>query len=687
VSYVWAPSPPADVAPGPAPDVPAGERGRERTPWAALLALVGAATLYHALQSLGHVTPAVFTDELLYSKLSQSLAAGEGFALRGEQFGFPAPLAPLVQAPAWLAGNLSTGYEIAKALNALVMASAALPAYWLAHQLVSRRSALLVAAAAVVAPAMIYHAYLLSEALAYPVFLIAVAVYVRELTQPTAAAGAAVIAVSALAVGTRTQFVALPVAYLVAAISTRGGELRRHAVPLVGLVVLAVAALLAGSAFGPYLGAALGEYSSGEVARWSGLTAALLPFEAGWAVLPGALVGLAWLAVRGCGADRPFAALTLSLVVLVLVQAGLVAALQADRPLGRYAIYLTPLVILACVIWAERGGPWAHAVLGVSLAAGVAAWLVPFPSLADYRFSFDSPVLSAYGTLTDWLGNANAATIFAAVPCAVAFAVGVLRRRPLAGPAIALALLAAIGAVAYAGDRAMTRRSLETFAAQDPSWLDESGAGRADVLVLPGASYHFAWMLEAWNRSSGGLLQLWVPPPPDAGLPARRAIVARDGTLLEDGEPREAGLLVVADYGTRLELEGEILARPRPGLTLVRTGDAPKVHSAALGLFADGWASQSLRYRVFPEAIGGRYLVELALPETSKSRAITLRSGESSKTVRLSPGHAIRAELPAAGELELTSDRIDYQNGDTPNPRVVIAKVVRLAYVGPGTSE
>ena len=54
-----------------------------------------AATAYHFLQSRGHATTTVFNDELLYAKLSQSIAAGHGLAIRGEPFFFPAPLASL----------------------------------------------------------------------------------------------------------------------------------------------------------------------------------------------------------------------------------------------------------------------------------------------------------------------------------------------------------------------------------------------------------------------------------------------------------------------------------------------------------------------------------------------------------------------------------------------------------------
>jgi hypothetical protein len=142
----------------------------------ALPALFVVAATYHALQSLGHATPTVFNDELLYGKLSQSIAAGHWFSIRGEHVFFPAILAPLVQSPAWLLGSTMDAYTAAKLINAALMSAAVFPAYWLAVRVVRQSFALLTAAAAVATPALFYHGYLMSEALAYPVFLGAVAV-------------------------------------------------------------------------------------------------------------------------------------------------------------------------------------------------------------------------------------------------------------------------------------------------------------------------------------------------------------------------------------------------------------------------------------------------------------------------------------------------------------------------------
>src|ERR671934_625 len=143
------------------------------------------ATLYHFLQSRGHATPTIFNDELLYAKLSQSLAAGHGLSIRGEHFFFPAPLASVVLAPVWWLHSMTDAYAAAKLLNAAVMSAAVFPAYWLARRAVRPSFALLTAVATVATPAMVYHGYLMSEALAYPVFLTVAAVLVHAVERPS----------------------------------------------------------------------------------------------------------------------------------------------------------------------------------------------------------------------------------------------------------------------------------------------------------------------------------------------------------------------------------------------------------------------------------------------------------------------------------------------------------------------
>src|SRR5207237_8609734 len=124
----------------------------------------------------------------------------------------PLPRAPFVQAPVLLLKSMTDAYAAAKLLNAVVLSAAVFPAYWLARRVVRPSFALLTATAAVATPAMVYHGYLMSEALAYPVFLCAVAVIVRGVEKPSIA----VPIVCALAIATRVQFLVLPLAYLAA---------------------------------------------------------------------------------------------------------------------------------------------------------------------------------------------------------------------------------------------------------------------------------------------------------------------------------------------------------------------------------------------------------------------------------------------------------------------------------------
>jgi hypothetical protein len=662
-----------------------------------LVGLFAAAAAYHAVQSTLHVTPAVFTDELLHSKLAQSLAAGDGFSIRGEGLWFPAPLTAVLQAPVWLLGDVQTAYALAKLLNALVMSAAVFPAYWLARQLVRPSFAFLAAAAAVAAPALVYHSYLLSEALAYPVFLLAFAVLLRALSRPSTRWGIAALGVSLLAVGTRTQFVALPIVFALLLLA-RPRELRRHAVPLVGLGALAVAAVVGGTAvLGTYEGVTVLELQVGSTARWAAATAVLLPFAAGLFVVPGALVGLGLLAARPrTVVERGFAFLAIGVGAVMFVQAGAIAAGDAQRPLERYVIYLAPLLATAFFAYVERNAPWRRAYVGIALGLGLVAWVIPFGSLADFRFSFDSPVLAAYGTLAEWLGNANAATVFGATALGGGAAVAVRRltaRAARAFGAAAVVLLFGTGVAVYAGDHAMTERARAAWSGSPPDWLDEAQYGRADFLTLPGGSPHFAWLTEAWNRDFGRPLWFDGKRPAIDPWAAGAASISDDGTLLVDGEPARAGLLVVNDYASQIGLESQVLRRARRGLVLVRVPDAPRVRWLARGLFYDRWSSGDLRLRVWPDApsTAGTYRVTVSIPYGVPAREIAAEvEGGARRVVRLEPGRSVALALPVGSgqatppPLRVTSDRAEFVGRGTANPRLLAFRVDRLAFTPHG---
>jgi len=692
----------ADGAREPGPELSLVPRARSiPSPTVVLAVIYLVAVAYQWLQSRAHATPAVFADELLYSKLAQSVAAGHGFTVRGEPVFFPAPLAVLAQVPAWLFHSTPTAFAVAKALNTAIMATAVFPAYSLARRLVRPSYALLAAAATVAGPAMVYGPYLMSEALAYPVFLLALATMVRAIDRPSRRMEAAVVAVSLLAVLTRLQFIVVPISYLLAA--PLAGRLcgervravaRSHAISLGALLGLAALPLLTGGAvLGTYLGATLLHYDVGTVLRWSGFTAALLPFVAGWLVVPGALLGLGLLAIRPRGrAEAGFALLALASIALVLLEVGLIAAGEAGRSVERYAIYLIPLATIAFFAYAERGAPWLRIYAALALFGSATAWLMEFPARAGTTFAFDTPTFSVYGQLAVWFGHANAATIFAAVPFfgGIALVVLPLRHRlvPTAVGLATIALLFLSGIPAYAGDHAMTRGTLSLRAGDPPDWLDRSGLGPADYLQLPDGPAHYGWMLETWNRSFRRAIQMGLPGYD--GYASYTGAVDRDGRFLVDGRPPGAGVLIVNDFGTAIDIEGKVVARPRDGLTAYRVPASPHVRSLAKGLWFDRWGAALVRFQAWPRSHSSRgfYRVELSLPVPLNARKVTFETGGKSRDVWVAPGQKRLVRIPVDGYpvplLSIRTDRADYVGAGTPNARLVAIRIPSISYVSGG---
>jgi hypothetical protein len=692
---VAAPAPLRDVSQAPRPRWVPG-------PKVALAVLYALAFVYHWLQSRSHVSPAVFGDELLYSKLAQSVASGDGFTLRGEQVFFPAPLAVLVQAPAWLIDSVPDAYAVVKALNTAIMSAAALPAYWLARRVARPSFALVAAAAAVAGPPMLYGPYLMSEALAYPLFLLALATMLRAIERPSARWEVAVVGISAAAVLTRMQFVVLPVAYLLATPAagllsgdSLRGALGRHRVSLGGLALLiAVPVLTGGVLLGTYAGAAGLDYKLGSVLWWTGFTAALLPFAAGFLVVPGAIIGVAVSLVRPrARIEAGFGALVLATAALILLEAGFIAAGEAERALERYTIYLVPLVFVAFFAYAERGAPARRVYVALALAGAATAWLMPFPARAGTIFTFDTPTFSVYAQLARWWGHANAATIFAAVPLLGGLAVAVARlRRTGAALGVGLAgvlVLVAAGIPAYAGDHELTRGTLKFRAGSPPDWLDRSGLGPADYVQLPGGSAHYGWLLETWNRDFGRAIRLGSPT--GDGYATSTARIAPDGRILVEGRPLEGGVLVLNDYATQLDLEGTVVARPLDGLTAVRVPRGARARSLASGVMFDGWAAGVARYQVWPRRRSerGLYRVRLELPAGTEPRKATLAvDGGARRAVELRPGAAQTVEIPVVGDpvpvLRIEVDRSHVIDAGTANARLVGVRISGFSYAPQG---
>src|SRR5437667_246502 len=523
----------------------------------ALPLVFAGATLYHFLQSRGHATPTIFNDELLYAKLSQSLAAGHGLTIRGEHFFFPSPLASLVQAPVWLLSSMTDAYAAAKLLNAAVMSAAVFPSYWLARRIVRPSFALLTAAAAVTTPAMVYHGYLMSEALAYPIFLVAVAVIARALAGQYRWAAIEVPAVCALAIATRIQFVVLPLAYFAAVAICGRGTYRRHAVPAAVTAALLAALIGLPGLLGQYGPSNFRHAPPAGLAHWALMNGALLPFALGLAIVPGAIFGLGLMLARPRSpVERALAVLTVVSTTLFLGQTALISATEAHRPLERYLFYVTPLFFLAFFRFAERGAPRRFLYAGLGCIGALLLSRLSLPGMTGTAgFFFDAPTLTGFARAAYHLGLPTASLLYAAIPLALAllaWAVPLTRRgAPHLFALLAICLSLVAGASVYATDRLATQWDARTFSTDSPDWLDRSGLGPARYLTLPRSNDFLGTQLESWNRELRGVILLGKPASDP--YPAEVARVAPDGRLVIAGRPTRSEVLVVNIDGSAID--------------------------------------------------------------------------------------------------------------------------------------
>ena len=188
--------------------------------------VVVAAALHIAL-ALGIPSPWIVPDEIIYSELARSLAEGGVPRIRGEVsfdwgLGYPALLAPI-----WaVVDDIGTAYVVAKAWNAVLLASTAVPAYFLARRFVEEKSALIVAALSVSIPPMLYAGTLMTEVALYPAFVLALLAMTCALEQPTIRAQGSALAVIGLVCTIKTLGAVLLVAYCAAIVVYHWIDLR-----------------------------------------------------------------------------------------------------------------------------------------------------------------------------------------------------------------------------------------------------------------------------------------------------------------------------------------------------------------------------------------------------------------------------------------------------------------------------
>src|SRR6266699_3026923 len=144
-------------------------------------------------------------DELVYSDLARSVARGGGLAIRGEHTRAYGLLYPILIAPAWLAHSMARTYELAKAINALLVTLAGVPFYLWARRLVTPGYALVALGLFLLLPAQLYAGTLMTENAFLPAFLLAALAFASALEHPTPARQALALGAIVLASAIRIQ--------------------------------------------------------------------------------------------------------------------------------------------------------------------------------------------------------------------------------------------------------------------------------------------------------------------------------------------------------------------------------------------------------------------------------------------------------------------------------------------------
>ncbi len=361
---------------------------------------------------------------------------------------------PVLIAPAWRAGSTHTAYELAKAINVVLMTAAAVPFYLWARRLGRGWPAVVGTALFLALPSFAYTGTLMTENASFPLFMLSFLAIGVMLESPTLLRQLLALAAIGLASTVRVQALVLVLVLLVAivlklVIDLSAGALARsrHAVWQEARRYWLVLALLIGGAvaFGLWRAAEGRSFSSGllgaystttevhysirDALRWSVYHAGELVLAVG--VVPACafivLLGLFRAEWRATAAERAYLAVTISAIPFVLVEVGAFASRYSLRIEERNSFYLEPLLLLALVVWLARGLPRPPVLTSTGIAVAVGLVItIPLESLFNVSAETDTfgliPFLRLGEALNGGVPEARTLIGIGAICAAVLFA-------------------------------------------------------------------------------------------------------------------------------------------------------------------------------------------------------------------------------------------------------------------------
>jgi hypothetical protein len=631
--------------------------------WAWLAGIVALSTV--ARYGLGRrvVAPWIMVDELIYSELAKSFAATGTFLIRDQPAGGAYGVVyPILISPAFaLFESVPDAYAAAKAINAVVISLAAVPAYFLARRVLSEGFSLLAAALTVALPSLLYAGTLMTENAFFPLFLSAALALMLALERPTPARVALVLGVSALAFATRSQAVVFVPALLTApvalvAIQRRGVRALAAYRWLYGLtagglgLVLALQTVRGRSPLdllGAYRVAGEERYDAGEVARWLLYHVAELDLSLG--VLPFAAFLLLLLVApslrRG---DQGFLAGAAALTVWLVVLVAAFASRHSLRVEERNMFYLAPFFLIALLLWVERGlpRPRFQATLAAAVAAVLPAFL-PFASLIGVSAVSDTFGLLPWWTVHEWGVPLDRLWLVVLLAGAVlgALLLTCHHRFALVLPVILfLFFLVSQQAVEERIRGASIGALFQGVTRPERDWVDHAVEQEGAVAVLYSGRLDPLTVLENefFSRAVGDVYTLDAAVP--GGLAQTPLTLDRGTGLLVDQEavPVTARYALVDDS---VPLAGRRVARDETkGLSVVQVEGTLRTTSAVDGLYDDGWSGPTATYTRF-RCRGGTLTVLLESDPKlfRRTQAVAASSG----------GAITRGTIPQLGQRRL----------------------------------
>jgi hypothetical protein len=647
--------------------------------WAACTSLVLVAAGIAGYYGLRATSWSVMTDELQVVRLAESIAERllPVPVIHGVYYGALSQLYPLLLAP--LFGLLSppAAQTAAHALNAVLLPSAAWPAYLLARSVTESRSASLAAAALTAfTPWLVLTATLLTENVAYPAFVWAMYLCHRALAKPSVGGDALALAGLALAFFARTQLVVLAVVLPLALLVHAGPKRAVKGHPQLVCAYSAALTIAALLFFAGSLGSVVGNYAvsfDGDVlprGLWEATASHLVHVVVGAGVVPFVFATayvLLTLPRRDRGPAHAFAALFAVCVPLLSLEVASFDLRFTAHAFGqdRYLFYVTPLFAVGMAAAMVSRAAMRRFALLVLAAFALVTWLVlEFGDYRDRTVIFWASPAAAVHTVFP-----NDAVLVAVAALLVLAALLMLWRVPRFALPVAAVVLSLTGAAQaiYVFERyvepALTRPPAMKLAR---NWIDRRVPGGASVALVPAPrdTAAYWWEAELWNKQVERVLRVnngpvFSPfPTDDLTLDLRRGLLRG---------PQPSAYLALSGSEKRFHLVEQRALGGSAALKLVRVRRPYRLDWATRDITPDGWtvAGRAATIRVYGSAGNVRRRVVIVLAASKRAALpldFTLRGGGQVRSGSVDPGGArppVRLDVcvPRNGfvDLRLTS--------------------------------